>query len=228
MSENKINYSEDFELFLKQEAEKAEAMSILHTRSYQRFNRFSVFINIPVIVLSSIIGFLAPLQMFDGQAVLLGSLSIFIAILKTVDNFFDFTKRCETHRMTSLNYGRISKMLQIQLSLERDCRIKAQDLFDIVNNDLQNICDAEPIIPDTVIRIFNAKYGEETTSKPAITNGLTQVKINTSRPTSPAPLPIPAATVNEIVTPLELPTLQIVEDAPTQQKPAAQKKPPFR
>lgn len=231
MSENKIWYSSDFETLLKEEAEKAEAMSILHTRSYQRFNRFSIFINIPVIVLSSIIGFLAPLNMFENQAVLLGSMSIFIAILKTVDNFFDFTKRCETHRMTSLNYARISKLLQIQLSLERDCRIQAIDLFDIVTNDLQNIRDAEPIVPDIVIRQFNSKYKSETTARPAITNGLTQVRINATNKPPPPPLPPPPAENIVHVLP-DPPTLAVLEETTKPQTlptiPTVPKKPPFR
>lgn len=176
---NKITYSEDFELLLKEEAEKAEAMSLLHNKAYLRFNTFSVAINIPVIILSSVIGFLSPLNMFQSQAIMLGSLSIFIAILKTIDNFFDFTKRCETHRMTALNYIKISKWIQIQLSLERNCRVTAGDLFTIINNDLQNIRDAEPPIPKQTINEFNKQYGDEPTSKPAITNGLTKIKINT-------------------------------------------------
>ena len=98
--------------------------------------------------------------------------------MKTVDNFFDFTKRCETHRMTALNYMKISKWIQIQLSIERDCRVIAGDLFTIINNDLQNIRDAEPAIPKQTILDFNQQYGDEPTCKPAITNGLTKIHIN--------------------------------------------------
>jgi len=47
---NTISYSEDFEILLKQEAEKAEAMSILHNKSYQKFSKLSIMLNIPVIV----------------------------------------------------------------------------------------------------------------------------------------------------------------------------------
>jgi hypothetical protein len=175
---NKISYSDDFEILLKDEAEKAEAMSLLHNKAYHRFNKFSVAVNIPVIILSSFVGFLSPLNMFQNQAIMLGCLSIFIAIIKTTDNYFDFTKRCETHRMTALNYIKISKWIQIQLSLERDCRVIASDLFTIINNDLQNIRDAEPAIPKETILDFNRQYGDEPTCKPAITNGLTKVHIN--------------------------------------------------
>jgi hypothetical protein len=173
-----IRYTDDFELLLKEEAEKAEAMSILHANCYAKFSKFSIFINIPVIIISSVIGFLSPLNLFTDQNIMLGGISIIVAILKTFDSYFDFTKRCETHRMTSLSYAKISKYIQLQLSLEKNCRFNAKDLYDIINNDLQNIRDAEPLIPKDIINEFNLKYKNETTARPAITNGLTCIKIN--------------------------------------------------
>jgi hypothetical protein len=67
------------------------------------------------------------------------------------------------------------------LSLEKDCRVKPSDLFQLIQNDLQNIRDAEPLVPSEVIDKFNSRYKDEPTSKPAITNGLTQIKINAKR-----------------------------------------------
>jgi hypothetical protein len=175
---NSISFSDDFEMLLKCEAEKAESMSLLHLKSYEKFSFLSIILNIPVIILSSIIGFLSPLTLFEHQSIFLGSLSILVAILKTIDNYFDLTKRCETHRMTGLNYSRVSKWIQLQLSLEREVRVQAKDLFDIISNELQNIREGEPIIPDDIIKLFNIKYSKEQTSKPAITNGLTKIHIN--------------------------------------------------
>lgn len=173
-----IRYTDDFEQLLKDEAEKAEAMSILHSNAYAKFSKYSVFINIPVIIISSVIGFLSPLVLFEDQNIMLGGISIIVAILKTFDSYFDFTKRCETHRMTGLSYAKISKFIQLQLSLEKNCRFNPKDLYDVISNDMANIRDAEPLIPTDVIKWFNDKYKNEQTSKPAITNGLTEVKVN--------------------------------------------------
>jgi hypothetical protein len=111
--------------------------------------------------------------------------------------------------MTALNYIKISKWLQIQLSLERNCRINPKDLFDIITNDLQNIRDAEPIIPKTVISDFNTQYKNEETAKPAITNGLTKVKINKNLLADNTPK-------NDIII------------VPTEEKPKEVKKPIFK
>ena len=174
-----IHYTDDFENLLKEEAEKAECMSLLHSKAYEKFNSISIRLNIPVIVISSAIGFLSQVQnIVPNQNVYLGAISIFVAILKTIDNFFDYTKRSECHRMTSLNYNKISKLIQIQLSLEKEVRIQAGDLLKVISSDIQNIKDAEPLIPDDIIDRFKSKYKDEPTSKPSITNGLTIIKIN--------------------------------------------------
>ena len=77
-----ITYSHDFEELLKQEAERSEAMSILHEKSYKKYNRLSMLTNIPVIVISGIIGFLAPINLFDKQDIFLGSLSVLCGMIK--------------------------------------------------------------------------------------------------------------------------------------------------
>ena len=173
-----IVYSDEFETLLKEEAEKSESMSILHSKSYQKYNRYSILINVPVIILSAFIGFLAPLSLFTKQEIFLGALSIFVGILKTFDSYFDYTKKSECHRMTSLNYIRISKWIQLQLSLERNCRVSPKDLYDTITNDLQAIRESEPVITKDIIKNYNNQYKEEITAKPPIWNGLTNVKIN--------------------------------------------------
>jgi hypothetical protein len=180
-------YTDDFEQLLKKEGEECESMSILHTNAHLKFSRYSVYINMPVIFISAAIGFLSPLPLFFRQDVFLGALSIFIGLLKTLDSYFTITKRSETHRMVSLNYLRISRWIRLQLCLEKEYRIPAHDLYDIISHDLQNIREAEPVVPLDVIANFNAKYKDEATAKPAVTNGLTSIKINRKSPVSAAP-----------------------------------------
>jgi len=91
--------------------------------------------------------------------------------------------------MVSLNYVRISKFIQIQLALEKDCRIKPADILTIMTNDLQNLKDSEPIVPPNIIEEFKRRIHADgkpiPTALPPICNGLTDVRIN--RPPSPIP-----------------------------------------
>ena len=173
-----IYYSDAFEHLLKNEAEKAESMYILHQNSFRKYNKLSMITNIPVIVLSAIIGFMSPITMFDNQNIFLGCLSVICGIIKTIDSYMDFTKRSQTHYLTGLNYKKISKFIQIQLSLEKSVRVSPNDILKYITTDLENIANSEPCIPKDVIARYNFKYNKYKTSKPAICNGLTNVIIN--------------------------------------------------
>jgi len=204
-STNNIEYTDEFELLLKAEGEKAEAMSILHMKGHNYFNTLSVAINIPVIVLSSFIGFLSTLELFPEQNIFLGIMSILVGVLKTLDSFFDWTKRGEAHRLTGLNYAKISKFIQLQLCLEKDVRINASDLYDVIVNDLQNLKDQEPIITDSIIMQFKKQYGDtHATALPTICNGLTKITIN-KKALKGINLPVPSpAKLTTVSTTLEV------------------------
>ena len=58
-----INYNRDLEHLLAQSAEECESLGILHLASYEKYNLLSNYINIPVIVLSSGIGFITGIDL---------------------------------------------------------------------------------------------------------------------------------------------------------------------
>jgi hypothetical protein len=180
LDDNKfVAYTPHFTQLLKQESEKAECLSVLHSKCHARFNKFSVCINIPVILVSSMVGFLSSMNLFGGSNVLLGALSMFVAFLKTLDTYFDCTKRSEAHRLVGLRYDRIASFIRIQLSLEEAVRISPKDMLDIITNDMQNLKDSEPMIPPVVVNIFLAEHKSQNkmnaTSLPAICEGLRPV-----------------------------------------------------
>ena len=174
-------YTEEEELLYKKSGEQCECMGILHQLSQKKYNMFSIATNIPVIVLSSAIGFISSLQLFNNQNVMLGVLSILVSLVKSLDNYFDFTRRAENHRLTSLNYSKIAKLIEIQLTLKREDRIDAEDLLNIISNDVASLRESEPTIDKDIINTFNKKYYKDLTSKPSIANGLTDIKIYRSK-----------------------------------------------
>lgn len=173
-----LEYDDNFEKLLKKDCEICEVYYILHMMACNRYYLFSTCINIPIIVVSSVIGFLNVINdMFNGQYIVLGSVSIFLSILKTIDSFFHWMQKSEHHRMTALNYYKIHKTLQYQLCLPRNQRIDPNDLYKIVMSDLQSVHEQEGNIPDAILEKFKEKYPTGNTSRPAILNGLTSVRI---------------------------------------------------
>jgi hypothetical protein len=173
-----MNYTDDFEQILKAEGEKTECMAILHLNASNYFNFFYVMINLPIIALSSIIGLLSAIELFKYQNIVYASIFILLGILKAIDSFFSFAKRSETHRLISLNYNKIHKIISIQLSISRDKRYNANHLFKMITSEIQNINESEPNLPNSVLNKFKTKYEKYDTAKPNIVNGLTSITIH--------------------------------------------------
>jgi len=175
-----IQYNTDLEVLLKEQAEQAESYSILHNLSHEKYQFRSNIINIPVIILSSVIGLLTGMNIQnDDMFIILSTGSIFVSVIKSIDSYFQLQKRAEGHRLCGLTFSQISKKIQIELSLARDQRQNPKDMLGLIKTDLKNLFDISPIIDPDIVDKYNSLYKNETeVSKPPITNGLTKVKIN--------------------------------------------------
>lgn len=179
-SRDNIDYNKDLELLLKDNAEECESLGILHRASYEKYNRLSNYINIPVIILSSAIGFATGIDIgYANMNIILGVGSIFVGIIKSIDTYFQLGKRSESHRLCSLQYQQIHKKIQIELALQREQRQTAKDMLSVIKTDIKNLQDISPLVDQDIIDNYNAKYGKYTTvKKPNFVNGLTEVSIN--------------------------------------------------
>lgn len=179
-NENVIFYNNDLEQLLAQSAEECESLGILHLASYEKYNKLSNIINIPVIILSSGIGFITGIDLnYDKMNIILGIGSVFVGIIKSVDSYFQLGKRAESHRMCALQYTQINKKLQIELSLCREQRQTAKDMLSIIKTDIKNLQDISPVIDQEIIKGYNLKYGKyKNVKKPNFVNGLSSVKVN--------------------------------------------------
>ena len=175
-----INYNRDLEHLLAQSAEECESLGILHLASYEKYNLLSNYINIPVIILSSGIGFITGIDLeYEKMYIILGIGSVFVGIIKSVDSYFQLGKRAEAHRLCALQYTQINKKIQIELSLCREQRQTAKDMLSIIKTDIKNLQDISPIIDKEIIAQYNLKYGKySNVKKPNFVNGLSEVKIN--------------------------------------------------
>jgi len=176
--EQTIVYGRDVEHLLKTNAEECESLSILHRFSYEKYNQRSNYINIPVIILSSAIGFATGIDIgYEKMNIILGIGSIFVGIIKSIDSYFQLQKRAESHRLCSLQYGQINKKIAIELALPRAQRINAKDMLGLIKTDMKNLADIAPLIDKDTINKYNTLYTETNVHKPNMVNGLSPVNI---------------------------------------------------
>jgi hypothetical protein len=177
-----VTYNTNLERLLKENSEECESLSILHRMSYEKYNTRSNYINIPVIILSSAIGFITGIDLqYDQMNIILGVGSVFVGIIKSVDTYFQLAKRAESHRICSLQFSQISKKMQVELTLHRNQRMTAENMMNIIKTDIKNMQDIAPLIDDDIISVYNAKYRKyKRVKKPNFVNGLTDVVVNSN------------------------------------------------
>lgn len=177
---SEIVWNSAIELLIKGLGEKALSLSWLHNRSEKYYNYYNNTLAIPSIVLSSITATIG--GTFAGEKVfsyVTTIISTCVAILTTLNSYFVFAKRSESHRITAISYSKLYLQINIELSLPRKKRMNVKDFMKTVSEQIQRLNEIQPQVPDYVIKEYNLKFKDEPTtiSRPEITNGLVDIKI---------------------------------------------------
>jgi len=179
-----ITWNDSLELLVAEEAEKCGGLSWLHAECERYFSVHTNFIALPVIILSTVNGFLSgsSATIFTNtqvSSIALGTVSLFTGILSTVGSYFAWAKRTEAHRISSIQYQKISKFLAIELSLPKAERIAAKDILKITREQIERLMEISPAVPEVILAKFRTTFkGNEDIARPEIIQGPTKININ--------------------------------------------------
>jgi hypothetical protein len=179
-----ISWNDSLENLVAEEAEKCGGLSWLHGECEKYFSLRTNCIALPVIILSTVNGFLSGSSQSifsNGQvaSIGLGVLSLFTGVLSTVGSYFAWAKRTEAHRISSLQYQKIAKFLTIELSLPKAERIAAKDILKITREQIERLMEISPAVPDGIIRKYKNTFKNTLdVAQPEIIEGFKKVNIN--------------------------------------------------
>jgi hypothetical protein len=178
-----LTWNDSLESYFCDTAEKAECLSWVHKRGEELYSHRKSFIDMPVIVLSSVVGFcsVGSATIFQGQSelssILLGVLSLIVSTINTTGSYFGWAKRAEGHRVSSIHYSKLYRFLKIELSLPRNERLPPQTLLKYCKDQYDRLQEVSPLIPTIIANEFKAKFSKyKDIAKPEEMNGLTAVK----------------------------------------------------
>jgi len=212
-----VSWNPSLEEYFVEQGEQAHGLSLLHKHAEQLYSYRKTFIEIPVIVVSSVTGFLSvgSTSMFAGQemtsSVVLGVCSLLVSVFQTVGTYFGWARRAEGHKISSIQYSRLHRFLKIEMSLPRDQRQTPGDLLKYVRDSIDRLQETSPMVPMEVVNDYKKKYSKVTDiSHPAETNGLEKITVYQENPlrnpslqlireegvTSPMPTPTPYTTTS--------------------------------
>lgn len=168
--------------------ERAHSYSWLHKKAEEKYSRLRTFIDLPVIALSSVCGFLqvgAETMFNDNRAssIGLGCLSLFTALLASTQTYFKWAARAEAHRISAIQWSRLYRLLDIEMSLPRDERKPPHDLLKDTKDTYDRLQEISPLISPDIIEDFKKNFDKyKDISKPEETNGLEKITVYTENP----------------------------------------------
>jgi hypothetical protein len=184
-----VTWNERLEDYFVEQGEQAHGLSLLHKQAEALYAQKKTFIEIPVIVISSVTGFLSvgSTSMFAGQemvsSISLGVLSLMVSVFQTVGTYFGWARRAEGHKLSSIQYARLHRFLKIEMSLPRDQRQTPGDLLKYVRDAIDRLQEISPLVPASVIANYKKSYATITDiSHPPETNGLEKIEVFIENP----------------------------------------------
>lgn len=178
-----IHWTEMLEEYFASTGEKAHCLSWCHKRSEALYANRRTLIDLPVIVISGLTGFLSAgsTTLFPDprmSSVALGVASLFVSILNTAGSYYGWAKRSEGHRISAIHYARLYRFISVELSLPRDERTIPNDFLKYVKDQYDRLQEISPLIPPEIIREFQRKFkNEKDISKPEEANGLEKIVV---------------------------------------------------
>lgn len=186
MSEDEviIEWSSQLEDILAKEGERCRGLAWLHTRAETLTSKYNAWIQVPVIILSTLCGTasVGSTTLFDGDtkssSIAIGLVSIGVGILNTLGGFFAFAKRSEAHRIAQLSYNKLASKISIELSLPRDERMDAEVLLTHIRETMERLAETTPNCPADIITQFNHKFKDhKEIALPVEVNGIHPIKV---------------------------------------------------
>lgn len=178
-----IHWTEMLEEYFASTGEKSHCLSWCHKRAESLYANRRTWIDLPVIVISGLTGFLSAgsTTLFDDpktSSVALGVASLFVSILNTAGSYYGWAKRSEGHRISAIHYARLYRFISVELSLPRDERMSPNDFLKYVKDQYDRLQEISPLIPPEIIREFQKKFAnEKDISKPEEANGLEKITV---------------------------------------------------
>ena len=178
-----INWGSQIEKVIADEGEKALSWAFLHQHAQKKYNRLDIWINIPIIVLSTLTGTasVGSESLFNGNEiapVIIGLVSLLVGVLNTLSSYFGWAKRTEGHRLCGIQYEKYHNFIRIELSLPRYERMPPSEFLKIIKEGFERLAETAPQIPDSVIAMYRMRFeNNHELSKPTIANGMDKIEI---------------------------------------------------
>lgn len=165
------------EQILKMWGEAAACYRFMHFKAYLLYKKMSLRFTLPIIIISTVTGtanfaqgtFPSIAQPYVPSVI--GAFNLFAAIITTVMQFLKINELMEGFRVSSMQYGKLSRNIRLELSLPLHERSSdGADIVEISRAEFDRLIEQSPCIPGSILRDFEREFpGDVGFTKPEIT-----------------------------------------------------------
>jgi len=137
----------------------------MHYKAYQKFKKLSFRFTLPIIIISTVTGTANFAQETFPDSwkvyvpVCIGAFNLLAAIMTTILQFMKINELMESHRVSSVHYGKLSRSIRLQLTLPKTERSHSGlEFVNSCNNEYDRLIEQSPPIPSNIIRIFEKEF----------------------------------------------------------------------
>jgi hypothetical protein len=180
-------WNETQEGLLKAISERSNCMRWLHTQCNYYFDSMNFYLTIPSIILSTLNGgfTMSLTSIFPNSesqhiaTIIIGIISIFSAVLTTLNQYIKSQQMMEAHRAASISYGKLNRTINNELALRRDQRSSNSiEFLKGVRTEQDRLENTAPSILPKIIAKFNILFAERDIEKPEIAGDLDATTVN--------------------------------------------------
>jgi hypothetical protein len=183
-----VTWNEDLEAYFVKTGERSFGLSWLHKKAEEQFTLRKTPLELGTIIIGAVNGFISvgSNQIFSGwsySSIIIGLVSLFVSVLNTIQSYYSYGKRCEAHRIASIQYSKLYRYLSIEMSLPRDQRVSPHDLLKFTRDSYDRLNEIQPLVPNNIIQAFTEKFKDaKGICVPEEVNGLEKIHVFHDKP----------------------------------------------
>jgi hypothetical protein len=136
-----------------------------HHRMADKLNRRQIFLGLPVVILSTLVGTTAFASLQKAEHIdtwikaSVGGVGVLAAILASAQTFLGYAKRSERHRIAAIRYESLRRDMAQQLAIPLEARLDASPELNSVRNRMEKYAKESPPIPEHLWKQLRKKFG---------------------------------------------------------------------
>jgi len=155
-----VEWSEDHENILVDWADKALCYKWLHNKAHVAYSTKNTWFTIPVIIMSTLTGTAnfaqdrIPPEYLSAATMGIGAVNLIAGILTTIQQFLKITELNESHRVSSIAWGKFYRNVKIEISKSPIERTPVVQLLKHAKEEFDRLIETSPSLSDKVVKSF--------------------------------------------------------------------------